>query len=94
MLIAPASAVSVQRNDLGKAALGLLSALLVALLSWGAHTLWATKLDVDSYMSDYHKHLQQDALNQQLDSVYRAQTSRQMHEVLCAVKPQSQRCRS
>lgn len=80
--------VSALRNQVGKATLGILSALLIALLSWGARSLWATKTDVD----DFVKHLQTHALHEQLDSVWHAEQGRKMDEVLCTIKPQSRRC--
>ena len=81
--------VSTLRNQIGKWTLGVLAALLIALLSWGGRTLWATKLDVDAYTA----HLQQDALHDQLDSVWHVEQGAKMDEVLCAVKPKSRRCR-
>jgi hypothetical protein len=81
-------AVSVLRNQIGKATLGILSALLIALLSWGGRVLWTSKLDVD----EYRDHLAKDALHDQLDSVWHAEQGAKMDEVLCAVKPNSRRC--
>ena len=85
----PAAEVSALRNQIGKAALGILAALLVALLSWGGVKLWGTKLDVEEYST----HLQHDALHDQLDSVWHVEQGTKRDEVLCAVKPQSRRCR-
>jgi hypothetical protein len=80
--------VSVLRNQIGKATLAVLSALLIALLTWGGSKLWASKLDVE----DYNSHLAKDALHDQLDSVWHAQQAAKMDEVLCAVKPRRTGC--
>jgi hypothetical protein len=79
--------VSALRNQIGKATLGVLSALLIALVSWGARSLWATKVDVDDFSKQMHAHLQEHALERQLDSVWHAQQGRKMDEVLCTLKP-------
>lgn len=84
------NAVSALRNQIGKTTLGILSALLIALLSWGGSKLWATKLDVD----DYRDHLSKVALHDQLDSLWHVDQGKEMREVLCAVKPRSRRCGS
>jgi hypothetical protein len=84
----PGSEVSALRNLTGKAALGLLSSFLLALLSWGGVQLWASKLSVE----DYHAHLAQAALRTQLDSIHFVRQDRATREILCTVKPKDHRC--
>jgi hypothetical protein len=82
------SDVSALRNQVGKVALGLVSSLLLALLSWGGVQLWGSKLSVE----DYHTHLAKEALSRQLDSIHFVRQDRATREVLCAVKPKDSRC--
>lgn len=74
--------VSETRDRIGKTALGMLSALLVALLSWGGVQLWASKLDVSVYADD-HARL---ALHAQIDSLRLAHIERQVFRIACATR--------
>lgn len=83
-LVKPSSDVSAIRNEIGKTALGMLSTLLLGLISWGAVQVWAAKLDVATF-SD---HLAKDAMHDQLDSIHLSRLDRQL---ACATK--SPRCK-
>lgn len=76
------------RDQIGKWVLGVLAALLVAVATWTARTLWASKLDV----ADYGVHLSKDALHDQLDSVWHVEQGKKMDEVLCTLKPHHKGC--
>lgn len=77
----PMADVSAVRNEIGKAALGMLSSLLLALISWGAVQLWASKLSVEDYGAQRAKDVQRS----QLDSVHIARQDREIAQLQCAV---------
>lgn len=71
--------VSEVRRLMGRTVLGMLSSLLLALISWGAVQLWASKLDVSVYADD-HARL---ALHTQIDSLRLAHIERQVFAIAC-----------
>lgn len=73
--------VSEIRTQIGKTALGMLSSLLLALITWAAVQVWATKLDVSTYTD----HLAQDAMHDKLDSIHAARQDWQIAQVRCTV---------
>lgn len=70
------------RHQLGKWALGILSALLVAVLSWSGKEIWTFVRPLS--VAAFNEHLAHDALHDQLDSVHFAKLDREVKALRCA----------
>ena len=87
--------MTTERRTSNKVFLGVATLVLMGAIGYAVQSIWSQKLDVVTF----NQHVANDAkvgeqyrLDRQLDSVFHAEQSEKMDEVLCTLKPQRHKC--
>ncbi len=82
------SEVSAVRAKIGNTTLSILTAVLLALLSWGGKQIIGSFLTIDAF----NTHVAHDALHDQLDSIHFAKLDREIKTLRCAKSGRGGKC--